>query len=269
MSCHDVWNDLQFAIHPAGHPTDKVNPTGMGNFIAQFATGLDIRLSTRVTEIDMTGADQIKVVTEQGQLTAKAVIVTAPTTVLAAGDITFLPALPDEYTQAFEDLPFGVVDKIGIAFSSDIFGDVAANTMVTQHLDTDRIGLALTKMAGAPMMNLIVADDQARELEAGGEAAIDAYAHEFVTDTFGAEAAAAIDRTISSAWGKDPLVMGSYSAARVGKVGARATLAEPIDNRLYFAGEAISTNAHSSLHGAYLTGQSAATSIVDHLSVPQ
>lgn len=268
LSCHDAWNDLQFAIHPAGSPSDKVNPTGMGNFIAQFASGLDIKLSTRVTEIDMTGADQIKVVTDQGQLTAKAVIVTAPTTVLAAGDITFLPALPDEYTQAFEDLPFGVVDKIGIAFSSDIFGDVAANTMVTQHLDTDRIGLALAKMAGAPMMNLIVADDQARELEAGGEAAIDAYAHEFVTDTFGAEAAAAIDRTISSAWGKDPLAMGSYSAARVGKVGARATLAEPIDNRLYFAGEAISTNAHSSLHGAYLTGQSAATSIVDHLSVP-
>ena len=32
------------------------------------------------------------------------------------------PALPTEYSQAFDDLPFGVVDKIGIAFTSDIFG---------------------------------------------------------------------------------------------------------------------------------------------------
>jgi monoamine oxidase len=63
--------------------------------------------------------------------------------------------------------------------------------------------------------------------------------------------------------------MGSYSAARVGKVAARATLATPLDNRLYFAGEAISTYAHSSLHGAYLTGQAAATSIFDHLAAPQ
>jgi monoamine oxidase len=265
LSSLDLWNDLQFAINPDGSPSDKVNPTGMGNFIAQFADGLDIRLSTRVTEIDLTGAKQVKVVTDQGLLSAKAVIVTAPTTVLAAGDIIFRPALPTEYTQAFDDLPFGVVDKIGIAFTSDIFGGAAANTMVTQHLDTERIGLGLAKMAGAPMMNLIVAEDLARELEAGGAAAVDSYAHEFVTDTFGAEAAAAIERTITHAWGMDPLTMGSYSAARVGKVGARTTLATPIDDRLYFAGEAITTTAHSSLHGAYLTGQGAATSIADHL----
>ena len=214
----------------------------------------------------MTGADQIKVVTDQGSLTAKAVIVTAPTTVLAAGDITFLPALPDEYTQAFYDLPFGVVDKIGIAFSSDIFGDVAANTMVTQHLDTDRIGLALAKMAGAPMMNLIVADDQARELEAGGDAAIDAYAHEFVTDTFGAEAAAGIDRTISSAWEMDPLTMGSYSAARVGKVGARATLADRSTTGCISPAKRSRRMAHSSLHGAYLTARARRRASSDHLA---
>jgi monoamine oxidase len=69
--------------------------------------------------------------------------------------------------------------------------------------------------------------------------------------------------------GKDPLTMGSYSAAKVGKVGARATLARPLQNRLYFAGEANSTNAHSSLHGAYLTGQRAATGIFEHLGAPQ
>ena len=137
--------------------------------------------------------------------------------------------------------------------------------MVTRHEDTARFGMGLAKLAGEPMMNLFVGGELARELEAGGTAAFDAYAQEFVTDTFGAAAAAAIDRTIVHPWGTDPLAMGSYSAARVGKVAARATLAKPIDNRLYFAGEAISTTAHSSLHGAYLTGQSAAKSIFDQL----
>ncbi len=91
MSVLDAWNDFQFAINPDGSPSDKVNPTGMGNFVAQFASGLDIRLSTRVTEIDLTGADRITVVTDQGPLTAKAVIVTVPVTLLAAGEITFRP----------------------------------------------------------------------------------------------------------------------------------------------------------------------------------
>jgi len=265
LSSLDFWNDFKFAVNLDGSPSDRVNPPGMGNFIAQFADGLDIRLSTHVTEIDMTAADHITVVSDEGPLTAQAVIVTAPVTVLAAGDITFRPSLPAAYTQAFGDLPFGLVDKIGIAFASDVFGATPANTIVTRHEDTARFGMGLTKLAGQPMMNLFAGGDLARDLEAGGEAAVDAYAQEFVTATFGLAAAAAIERTIIHPRGSDPLTMGSYSTARVGKVAARATLAEPLDSRLYFAGEAISTEAHSSLHGAYLTGQGAATSIFQHL----
>ncbi len=265
LSTLDVWNDLQFAINPDGSPTDKVNPSGMGNFAAQFAEGLDIRLGTPVTALDLTAADQITVMTDQGPLTARAVIVTAPMTVLAAGKITFTPDLPTAYQQAFADLPFGLVDKLGIAFSSDIFGATPANTVITRRLDADlsAFAMALARLADQPMMNLFFADDLARELEAGGEAAQEAFAREFLTDSYGADAAKAVERTIIHPWGTDPWAMGSYSAARVGKVGARATLAQSIDDRLYFAGEAVSTNAHSSLHGAFLTGQSAARQIAD------
>jgi monoamine oxidase len=188
-------------------------------------------------------------------------------TVLAAGKLAFTPELPAAYSQAFADLPFGLVDKLGIAFSSDIFGATPANTVITRHRDakSDAFAMSLARLAGKPMMNLFFAEDLARELEAGGTAAQEAFAQEFLTDTYGADAARAIARMIIHPWGTDPWTMGSYSAARVGKVSARATLAQPIDNRLFFAGEAISTNAHSSLHGAYLTGQQAATSIADHL----
>ena len=259
---------MQFAINPDGSPSDKVNPSGMGNFAAQFAEGLDIRLATPVTAIDLTAPDQITVMTDQGPLTARAVIVTAPVTVLAAGKITFTPDLPMAYQQAFADLPFGLVDKLGVAFSTDIFGETPANTVITRHRDADlgAFAMALARLANQPMMNLFFADDLARDLEAGGSAAQEAFAREFLTDTYGAEAAKAIARTVIHPWGSDPWTMGSYSAARVGKVGARATLALPIDDRLYFAGEAVSTNAYSSLHGAYLTGQSAALQIAERLT---
>ena len=267
LSCHDAWNDFQFAINPDGSPSDKVNPTGMGNFAAQFAEGLDIRLSTRVTGIDLSHADRVMVETDQGTLSARAVIVTAPVSLLAAGDITFTPALPSAYEQAFSDLPFGVVDKLGIAFTADIFGETPDNTVVTRHQDVgeDQFAMGLAKLAGQPMMNFFVADDLARDLEAGGTPAFEAYAREFLTDTYGSDAAAAMERTVIHPWGSDPLTRGSYSAAKVGKVSARATLAEPIDDRLFFAGEAISTNAHSSLHGAFLTGQQSASRIADQM----
>jgi len=91
-------------------------------------------------------------------------------------------------------------------------------------------------------------------------------AHEFVVAASGAEVAGAIDRTLVHPWGTDPLAKGSYSSVTVGKVSARTTLAAPLDDQRYFVGQAISTTAHSALHGAYLTSQSAAANIFEHLA---
>src|SRR5581483_4852128 len=253
LSCHDAWNDLKLAVNLDGSTSDRVNPGGMGNWILQFADGLDIRLSTQVADIDTTAASRIEVVTERGSLTAKAVIVAVPVTVLAAERIRFTPALPDRYVAAVHDLPFGLVDKIGLAFGSNVFGDTPDNLVVTRHLDTSRFGMGLARLAGTPMMNLIVGGDLAVELEAGGVPAFRAYAEEFLTATYDASVAAAIDRLVVHPWGTDEWTMGSYSAALPGKASARTTLATPIDDRVFFAGEAVSSTAHSSLHGAYVT----------------
>jgi hypothetical protein len=91
-------------------------------------------------------------------------------------------------------------------------------------------------------------------------------AQDFVTPTFGAEAACALHRTLVHPWGTGPLAKGSYSSFTEGKVSARTKLAAPLDDQRYFAGQANSTTAHSALHGTYLTGQSAATNIFEHLA---
>jgi len=59
-------------------------------------------------------------------------------------------------------------------------------------------------------------------------------------------------------WGADPLARGSYSYAVPGAAYERAMLAAPVDERLFFAGEACSTHDFSTAHGAYLTGIAAA-----------
>ena len=128
LSVLDVWNDLQFAINPDGSPSDKVNPTGMGNFIAQFAGGpghpaLDPRHRDR-PDRRRSGQGRNGPGTAHGQGGDRDGADDGP-----RGRRHHLhPALPTEYSQAFDDLPFGVVDKIGIAFTSDIFGGAPANT---------------------------------------------------------------------------------------------------------------------------------------------
>jgi monoamine oxidase len=64
-------------------------------------------------------------------------------------------------------------------------------------------------------------------------------------------------------WSADPLFRGAYSYVPAGKMGARARLAAPVEETVYFAGEAANTRGHSAtVHGAIESGVSAAQSAI-------
>ena len=63
-------------------------------------------------------------------------------------------------------------------------------------------------------------------------------------------------------WRHAPHIHGSYSHARVGAAGQRAVLAAPVDDRVFFAGEACSRHDFSTAHGAYATGLAAAAAVL-------
>jgi monoamine oxidase len=66
-----------------------------------------------------------------------------------------------------------------------------------------------------------------------------------------------------SRWSHDPFARGSYSHALPGHAGDRALLATPVDNRLFFAGEATSPNFFSTAHGARDSGERAAGEVLE------
>jgi monoamine oxidase len=68
-------------------------------------------------------------------------------------------------------------------------------------------------------------------------------------------------------WDTDPFSLGAYSYAKVGGEGYQQTLAAPLDNTLFFAGEATDTAGHNgTVHGAIATGKRAAAEILASLS---
>jgi hypothetical protein len=58
----------------------------------------------------------------EGVVTARAVIVTASTAVLASGRIRFRPNLPGAYASAFEKLKLGSYDHVALAFNGNRSG---------------------------------------------------------------------------------------------------------------------------------------------------
>jgi monoamine oxidase len=80
-------------------------------------------------------------------------------------------------------------------------------------------------------------------------------------------APAALEGHVRSAvikdWQAEPFSSGAYSYVPVGAITAPITLAEPVANTLFFAGEATnSEGASATVHGAIATGYRAADQIL-------
>jgi monoamine oxidase len=60
-------------------------------------------------------------------------------------------------------------------------------------------------------------------------------------------------------WHADPFSRGAYSYVRAGGMEAQRRFGEPVEDTLYFAGEAVNAEGHAgTVHGAMATGERAA-----------
>ena len=106
----------------------------------------------------------------------------------------------------------------------------------------------------------------AAALEREGEGAMFDFAAGELTRLLGSEIRKRMAPLASTAWQRDPWARGSYSYALPGHADDRAVLAAPVDDRLFFAGEACSPNFFSTAHGAWLSGIAAAEAALASLS---
>ena len=229
---------------------------GYGNLISTLAQGLPVALNAAVTEIDWSGK-RVRLTTARGVVAAKAVLVTVSTGILGSGDIRFAPDLPDWKQDAISALPLGNHNRIGLLFDRDVFGNDHPPAISTLPSDGEPMAFRLRPFGydyAVGMTGGRFADWLER---AGIEASVD-LATERLKAVFGAGIAKHIVAHKASAWRGDGWIKGAYSAARPGQAHQRARLAEAIDQRLFFAGEATSPRFACTAHGAYLTGIAAA-----------
>ena len=230
-------------------------PDGLGAVVASAAHGLDVALGCPVTAIDWSG-DGVRVTSTAGTLECDAVIVTVPTPLLARGEPRFVPALPEAYGEAFAGLALGVANKVFLELEPGALPLEGSVNVIGR--DT---GPSFTvRPAGQELLLAYFGGRQARELEAAGE--LEAAAREELTHCFGASLARRIRRSTSTAWAADPWARGSYSAARPGFAHTRATLTEPVAERVFFAGDACTVETYGAINGAWDSAVAAARRIV-------
>jgi monoamine oxidase len=232
---------------------------GYGALIAAYGAACDVALNTNVTGIDHSGA-RVKIETSRGTLSATKVIVTVPTNLIADEAIRFFPALPAKVGAA-RGLPLGLADKVMLALEDDPQalpkdGNLRGATMRTA------MGSYHLRPFGQPSIEGYFGGRFAQELEDAGEGALAAQSIDEIVALLGSDYRRKLKPLASSRWAHDPFARGSYSHAMPGCADCRAVLAAPIDDRLFFAGEATSPNFFSTAHGARDSGERAAREVM-------
>ncbi|MFC7400009.1 flavin monoamine oxidase family protein [Chelatococcus sp. GCM10030263] len=231
---------------------------GYGTVITGYAAGLLVEFGCPVDLIDHSGA-RLAIGTAMGTVTAEAAIITLPSGLIAEERIRFTPALPAK-VEAAAGLPLGLADKLFLAL--DAAEDFEMDSRLFGHNDRTATGVYHLRPFGRPQVEVYFGGSLAEELEAGGEAAFVDFAVGELVGLFGADFAKRVRPLAVHGWRGDPFARGSYSYALPGKADGRALLAAPVDDRLFFAGEACSRNDFSTAHGAYRTGIAAAEQVI-------
>ena len=234
---------------------------GYGTFVTRAAASLDVRTGCSVRVIDHSGGS-VRIVTDGGTLRVGAALVTVPTNVLAGDAIRIVPDLPAK-REAAAALPLGLADKIffSLADGADLPSGHLMGT--TDRVETISFDL---RPDGRPLVQGFVGGAFARTLEHAGERAFEAEARAQLTRMLGADVQANLTFLRATAWDRDPNSQGAYSHARPGCAAMRERLAEPVDDRLFFAGEACNPTFFSTAHGAWQTGIEAGLAIGRHFS---
>jgi monoamine oxidase len=240
-----------------------------------LAQGARIELATVVRRIGWRH-DGVTLEVTAGQTTrairTRAAIVTLPVGVLERKDdataVAFEPELPPIVRDALARLQMGKVVKVALRFRTPFwelleqgryrrlaFVRCPRGAFGTYWTDApEPTGLAIA-WVGGPKAQALAGCTQAEVIEL----ALNGFG-----DLFG-------DRTlvrrecegaVMHDWTNDPYARGAYSYVVVGGAHARATLALPIGDALFFAGEATSTNGQGgTVNGALETGERAADQV--------
>lgn len=248
---------------------DSILPGGYQQIITRLAEGLTIKLNEVVQAIDYSSSKVI-VTTNQEVYQVDKVIVTMPLGVLKAKNIRFQPALPKEKISAIEKLGVGCLAKIVLFFDQPFW---SLDQYVYGYLPTSSLSNKPTQIVNLWKVNqtlalaFLVGGEEGRKIEKMDEQHAIAYAMNILQEMFGQHIPAPI-KTMRTQWSVDPFSRGSYSFMACGSTPADIeALAEPIDNKIFFAGEATNRQYWGAVHAAYMSGLTAAAVMMNNPAI--
>ncbi|KAG2315254.1 hypothetical protein Bca52824_018376 [Brassica carinata] len=252
---------------------------GYSRVAESLAEGLDIRLNNVVSEVSYASdvsamhknKHKVRVSTSNGcEYLGDAVLVTVPLGCLKAETIKFSPPLPDWKYSSIKQLGFGVLNKVVLEFSK-VFWDDSLDYFGATAEETDQRGECfmfwnVKKTVGAPVLIALVVGKAAVDYKDKSKSDHVNHAMMVLRKLFGGDLVPDPVASVVTDWGADPYSYGAYSYVAIGASGEDYdVLGRPVQDCLFFAGEATCKEHPDTVGGAMMTGVREAVRIIDIL----
>lgn len=257
-------NQVLFAAAGSMHSIlsgkDVLLQGGYIRLFSELSKNMSISLNNPVTEIHY-DSEGVTVVTKKSVYHSQYAVVTLPLGVLQAGTVKFTPELPKEKLASIKRLRMGFLNKTYLFFDKPFWNNDIEWISMMPNKENPKAhyeALNLYKFFKQPILLFFSAGSFSEETENWSDKKIldDVMYH--LKLIYGSNASSPSAYLITR-WGKDPFAYGSYSYPAVGSsIEDYKNIASPVENKLFFAGEATSLTDPSTVTGAYLSGIAAA-----------
>lgn len=244
-------------------------------------SGATVHLNTIVEEVNWTRNELTVVTTTSQRFKARSLLVTLPLSLLKT--VRFVPALPEKQNAA-DKLAMGQVIKVLLRFREPFWE--ALSVRGEQEKPADLIDLTFvhapaellpTWWTQFPVRTPVLAGwaggTRAEKLSVDGDDSLLDHAFQALTHIFGVSKGfleQSLAEFYTHNWQSDVFSAGAYSYIPVGGIEAQAQLAQPVEDTLFFAGEATNkVGHHGTVHGALWSGLRAANEILARVTLPQ
>lgn len=267
-------SSLAFLEECLSEDEQQYRPTeGYGRMIGYLADTIKkyegvIQLSTIVKEIRWQ-REKVEIVDSKGKIyVAKKAVITVPLGVWTAGEngegsIRYAPALPQKMESA-KQMGFGSVIKILLCFNSIFWEDEQVKKQT--HVDTSQLHMALSDLPiptwwtqvpkKLPLLTGWLSGPGAEKMKNDADETIVEKALCSVSTIFRVRIDLLKENLVVWKvlnWTSDPFTRGSYSYSTMETNEARKILIEPVEDTLFFAGEALYEGAEMGTVEAALT----------------
>lgn len=244
--------------------------------------GASFHLGTVVREVEWSAGTVTVIANNSERFRARRLLVTLPLGVLQRGDVSFAPELTAKEAAA-RKLAVGHVVKVTLRFRERFWDDLSLPTndgkqaelkdFAFIHAPDELLPTWWTQLpARTPVLigwaggtraeRLLTASDALRDRSLEALSHIFAVPPNFLEDE--------LVEFYTHNWTADPFSLGAYSYIPIGGLDAQAELATPVEDTIYFAGEAVNAlGHHGTVHGALASGLQAAREIECSLGTKQ